>query len=121
MKAQLVKLPPGRRKFGKYPCNDVDSCGNAWGIPTLNQAYIDGYNTGANWKDSYDPGGPFTHSWSEYYERVHPEDWQDLKAYCDATIENYQEWHRGFKDARKGIPPLLPELNLDKIAILGYN
>ena len=116
-----INLPPGRRRFGQYPGNDVDCYGNAYGIPTLNQAYLEGYQTGANWKYTYYPGGPWTHQWDSRYENSHRKDWYDLKAYCDATIENYEEWHRGFKDARAGRHPLLPELNLGNIAILGYN
>lgn len=123
MSTQLVKLPAGRRRFGEYPGNDIDCHGNAWGIPTAAKAYEDGWWTGVAWdhrKYDYTPGGPWVHSFQERYKNNHPRDWQDLKAYCDATIENHEEWMRGWHDGCQ-MEWKPPELFVDHIAVLGYN
>jgi hypothetical protein len=79
---------------------------NVWVHPTvmhgkygpqinLSEAYQDGFQTGANWKQNYQPCGPFI---SLYCHNLNQE--SDWKAYCDHSRAVYDEWQRGFKDGK---------------------
>jgi hypothetical protein len=81
------------RRFGRYPGNTTE------GIPTAADSYRQGYDTGLKWKESYIPGGPHIMG-PRNYHTVASYAAADWAAYCDATVENNAEWHRGFKDGR---------------------
>jgi hypothetical protein len=101
---------PITRRFGPYPANRYDGSG----IPTAKAAYLTGYETGRTWPWDHNPGGPFV---CVYRSGDH----QDWKEFCEAMAENRAEWLRGWHDGRKGVAICPPELNVDHIAILGYN
>ena len=80
------------RRFGQYP---------VWpgveGLLTAESSHIQGFKTGLQWKESYTPSGPYI---------LFPESWKkdpDYLAYCAATIENNNEWIRGFTEARNAM------------------
>ena len=102
----------GQRRFGKYPGN----CLPGEGIRTAEASYMDGYETGLNWKEKYTPGGPWVHHRDPYGRHAND---PDYIAYTNASLENYNEWHRGFKDGRHLVEPTPNER--DHVAVLGYN
>jgi len=68
--------------------------GNYRPLPTAEEAYSDGYKTGAAWKDNYYPGGPPVFGAHEWEKEPGWSEW------CAATQENRREWLRGFDDGR---------------------
>jgi hypothetical protein len=100
-----------KRKFGPHP-----------ELPTARSSYLDGHDTGTWWANNWQPGGPHVQHvdrWDREPERMKRKPF--WIAYCEATLENYTEWHRGFQDGKDSRPIKLPECNIDHIAELGYN
>jgi len=69
------------RQFGEYRP-----------VSTVDESYNDGYQSGLNWNADWFPGGPYTY---KARETDHDMDWI---ATCNASQENYDAWHRGWKD-----------------------
>lgn len=66
-------------------------------------SYKDGYETGRNWKYSYNPGGPFC-----YPPRA--TDSTEFRIKAEATMQAYRDWHRGFNAARKDVETAIRQL-----------
>lgn len=60
-------------------------------LPTRNESYQNGFDTGMSWHDTYRPGGPFVF-------RVHQSLTNDRgwAVYCAASLENNWAWLEGF-------------------------
>ena len=63
-------------------------------IPTAEEAYNDGYKTGADWATTYTPGGPAVFCVRAWEKEPNWVEW------CAATEDNAREWLRGFDDGR---------------------
>lgn len=81
------------RYFGPYPAGPGSNPKTGLGAPvqTVAEAEADGAKTGAAWTQDYHPGGP----WVCRPSFSHNQDPRWL-AYCAATAENHEAWHRGF-------------------------
>lgn len=54
------------------------------------KSYLDGYQTGLSWKETYLPGGPW-----KYAAYEHESD--RIKRMAHESQEAYRQWHDGFK------------------------
>lgn len=68
------------RTFGKYPM-----------LPTAEESFKDGYDTGLSWDADWTPGGPFSYNSGRL---VQDSDWT---AHCEATVENRRAWLNGWR------------------------
>lgn len=110
--AEYIGSGPTSRRFGVYPGNDAEGRG----IATAMASYLDGYATGYTWTYNYHPGGPFVGGGSKHPRLTKDHDYD---AFIKAQNENYEEFHRGFRDGQARVPITWPQL--EHLAILGYN